>query len=130
MAKAAKDKNNNSDQYRTRLLAPAARLRGEMGRMADAALSQGRSETSSLPIHLADLGSDNFEQELTLSLVGSEKVALDKIDFALPRIDDGSYGKCEDCGKKIPESRLEADSLHDRLCAVCGEPGATAGEEE
>ena len=109
---------NHSDVYRTRLVDLRARLRGEMGRMADAALNQGRSETSSLPIHLADLGSDNFEQELTLSLVGSEKEALEKIDFALERIADGSYGKCEDCGKKIPESRLQAIP-YTAVCVQC-----------
>jgi len=133
LAKPAKDKNNNSEPHRTRLLSLRARLRGEMGRMADAALSQGRSETSSLPIHLADLGSDNFEQELTLSLVGSEKVALDKIDFALQRIADGNYGTCEDCGKKIPEPRLEAIP-YTTVCVQCAEiqeqqPGQP-GEEE
>ena len=117
MAKPTTDKNN-SDVYRTRLLDLRARLCGEMGRMADAALSQSRSETSSLPIHLADLGSDNFEQELTLSLVGSEKEALDKIEFALERIAEGSYGKCEDCGKKIPESRLEAIP-YTTVCVQC-----------
>jgi DnaK suppressor protein len=89
-----------------------------MGQMADAALNQSRSESSSLPIHLADLGSDNFEQELTLSLVGNEKEALDKIEFALERIADGSYGKCEDCGKKIPESRLEAIP-YAAVCVQC-----------
>jgi DnaK suppressor protein len=89
-----------------------------MGRMADAALGQGRSETSSLPIHLADLGSDNFEQELTLSLVGSEKEVLDKIEVALERVSDGSYGRCEDCGKKIPESRLEAIP-YTTVCVQC-----------
>ncbi len=118
MAKPTTDKNNNLDFYRTRLLQLRARLRGEMGRMADAALNQGRSETSSLPIHLADLGSDNFEQELTLSLVGSEKEVLDKIELALERIADGSYGKCEDCGKKIPESRLEAIP-YTSVCVQC-----------
>ena len=123
LAKPTTDKND-SDVYRTRLLNLRARLRGEMGRMADAALSQGRSETSSLPIHLADLGSDNFEQELTLSLVGSEKVALDKIEFALERIAEGSYGKCEDCGKKIPEPRLEAIP-YTAVCVQC----AAAHEE-
>jgi DnaK suppressor protein len=118
LAKPVKEKNSIADQYRARLLDLRARLRGEMGRMADAALSQGRSETSSLPIHLADLGSDNFEQELTLSLVGSEKVALDKIELALQRISDGSYGTCEDCGKKIPESRLEAIP-YTTFCVQC-----------
>jgi DnaK suppressor protein len=119
LAKQVKDKNNN-DQYRARLLDLRARLRGEMGRMADAALSQGRSETSSLPIHLADLGSDNFEQELTLTLVGSEKVTLDKIEFALQRITEGEYGVCEDCGKKIPEPRLEAIP-YTTVCVQCAE---------
>ena len=117
MAKPTTD-NRDSDIYRTRLLNLRARLRGEMGRMADAALNQGRSETSSLPIHLADLGSDNFEQELTLSLVGGEKEALDKIEVALERIADGSYGKCEDCGKKIPASRLEAIP-YTTVCVQC-----------
>ena len=57
---------------------------------------------------MAELGSDNFDQELTLSLLGSEKDALDQIADALGRIEDGSYGLCETCGKKIAEPRLEA----------------------
>jgi DnaK suppressor protein len=129
LAKQAKEKNNNNDQYRARLLDLRARLRGEMGRMADAALSQGRGETSSLPIHLADLGSDNFEQELTLSLVGGEKVVLDKIEFALQKITDGDYGVCEDCGKKIPESRLEAIP-YTTVCVHCAEIQEQQGGDE
>ena len=117
LAKQTTDKNH-LDIYRTRLFNLRARLRGEMGRMADAALNQSRSETSSLPIHMADLGSDNFEQELTLSLVGSEKEVLDKIEFALERIAEGAYGKCEDCGKKIPELRLEAIP-YTAVCVQC-----------
>jgi len=89
-----------------------------MGRMADAVLGQGQTGAGSMPIHLADLGSDNFEQELTLSLVGSEKEALNQIEFALGRIADGSFGKCEDCGKKIPESRLEAIP-YTAVCVQC-----------
>ena len=128
MAKPTTDKID-SDVYRTRLLNLRARLCGEMGRMADAALGQGRSETSSVPMHLADLGSDNFEQELTLSLVGSEKDALDKIEFALERIVEGSYGKCEDCGKKIPESRLEAIP-YTSVCVQCAAAHEQRGSEE
>ena len=112
------EKNGNTEVYRKRLLDLRARLSGEMSKMADAALSLNRSETSSLPMHMADLGSDNFEQELTLSLVGSEKEALDQIDLALGRIGDGTYGKCEDCGKKIPEPRLEAIP-YTSVCVQC-----------
>ena len=52
--------------------------------------------------------SGNFDQEFTLSLLGSEKETLDQIEAAIGRIEDGSYGQCEECGVKIPESRLEA----------------------
>jgi DnaK suppressor protein len=121
LPKPLKNKNSSvTEQHRTRLLRLRARLRGEMDRMADAALGQGRGETSTLPIHLADLGSDNFEQELTLSLVGSEKAALDQIELALQRLGDGSYGTCEECGKKIPEPRLEAIP-YTTVCVRCAE---------
>jgi len=67
---------------------------------------------------MAELGSDNFDQELTLSLLGSENEALDQIEAAIKRIEDGSYGQCEDCGKQIPESRLEAIP-YTALCVRC-----------
>ena len=79
-----------------------------MTQMEDNALNKDHDKTTSMPNHMAELGSDNFDQELTLSLLGSEKDALDQIDGALKRIEDGSYGQCEECGVKIPESRLEA----------------------
>ena len=52
---------------------------------------------------MAELGSDNFDQELTLSLLGSEKNALDQIDGALKRIEGGSYGQCEDLRHEDPQ---------------------------
>ena len=104
--------------YRERLLALRARLRGDVTKMADVALNQHRTEGSSLPIHLADLGSDNFEQELTLDLMGSGKEALDKIEEALERIEEGTYGKCDECGAKIPAARLEAIPYATR-CLKC-----------
>lgn len=96
------------DVYRERLLNLRARLRGEMSQMEDAALNKNRNDGSSLPIHMADLGTENFDQELTLSLMGSEKEVLGKIEVALERIGEGTYDRCEECGKKIPEPRLEA----------------------
>ncbi len=98
--------------YKERLLALRARLRGDVNQMADAALRKNRmdgvSEISSMPIHMADLGSDNFEQEFTLSLMENEEETLDLIEFALERIEDGTYGQCDECGLKIPKARLNA----------------------
>ena len=98
--------------YRERLLALRARLRSDVDQLADAALKKSRSEAngdlSSMPIHMADIGSDNFEQEFTLSLMENDGAALEKIESSLERIEEGSYGKCEECGAKIPKSRLNA----------------------
>ena len=74
--------------------------------MADNALKE--SNTTSMPTDVVELGSGNFDQELTLSLLGGEKNALEQIEAAIERIEDGSYGRCEECGKKIPKTRLEA----------------------
>lgn len=98
--------------YKERLLALRARLRGEVSQMADAALKKNRmdgsAEISSMPIHMADLGSDNYEQEFTLSLLENEEGALGAIELALERVEDGTYGQCEECGVKIPKARLNA----------------------
>ena len=57
---------------------------------------------------MEELGTSNFDQEITLSLLGSEKDALDQIEAAIERIEDGKYGRCETCGGRIPKPRLEA----------------------
>ena len=104
--------------HRERLLALRARLQGDMTQMEDNALNKDHNKTTSMPNHMAELGSGNFDQELTLSLLGSENEALDQIEAAIERIEDGSYGQCEECGVKIPESRLEAIP-YAALCVQC-----------
>jgi len=98
--------------YKDRLLLLRGRLRGDVNAMADAALNKTRSEASgdlsSMPIHMADVGSDNFEQEFTLSLMENEEDALAQIDAALERIEDGVYGSCIECEARIPKARLNA----------------------
>jgi DnaK suppressor protein len=78
----------------------------------DEALKKSRLESSgdlsSMPIHMADLGSDNFEQEFALGLMDSERKLLKEIDEALERLDKGNYGICIGTGKSISKVRLEA----------------------
>mgnify|MGYP001818421555 FL=1 len=104
--------------HRERLLALRAKLRGDMTQMEDNALNKDHSKTTSMPNHMAELGSDNFDQEVTLSLLGSENDALDQIEAAIERIEDGRYGQCEECGVKIPKPRLEAIP-YAALCVQC-----------
>jgi len=58
--------------------------------------------------HMADHGSDNYEQDFTLSLVEGERRELAEIEQALNRIELGTYGICEGTGEPIHRPRLEA----------------------
>lgn len=66
------------------------------------------SEDSMYDNHPADLGTETFERSKDLSLRDNALRQLDAIDRALERIDQGTYGICEECGSPIPEARLEA----------------------
>ncbi len=109
--------------YKDRLHMLRARLRGDVTAMADAALRKSGmegSENSVMPIHMAELGSDNFEQEFTLSLVETEEDTLAKIDEALDRITEGTFGKCAECSSTIPKTRLNAIPFTP-VCIKCAE---------
>jgi len=56
----------------------------------------------------SDAGSFTSERERDLSLVGNLRDLIEKIQGALERIDDGSYGRCEVCGQPIESERLDA----------------------
>ncbi|MEM9186606.1 MAG: TraR/DksA family transcriptional regulator [Planctomycetota bacterium] len=109
--------------YKERLISLRARLRGDVSAMADSALRKSGLEgndSSTMPIHMAELGSDNFEQEFTLSLVQTEEDTLGLIEEALVRIEQGNYGRCVDCGGVIPKTRLNAIPFTP-LCVKCAE---------
>jgi DnaK suppressor protein len=103
---------------REKLLALRARLRDDITQMEGDALNKDHSKTTSMPNHMAELGSDNFDQELTLSLLGAENDTLDQIEAAIERIEDSTYGQCEECGRKIAKARLEAIP-YAALCVRC-----------
>jgi DnaK suppressor protein len=93
------------------LLALRARLRGDVSTLADAALvsgGKGGSGSSSVPSHMADMGTDTFEQDNTLLLMHNEEETLNQIESALERIEKGNYGFCIECGARIPKARINA----------------------
>jgi RNA polymerase-binding transcription factor DksA len=100
------------DGYRQVLETMRLRLRGDLDQMTDEALNrngpEGTGNLSNLPIHMADLGTDNFDQEFTLGLIENEQTTLDQIVRALGRIAQGTFGKCQECGGPIAKSRLQA----------------------
>jgi len=97
------------EHYRELLLMKRRELVGDMSSMEREALrsTQG-SNLSNLPLHMADMGTDNYEQEFTLGLVEKDRQLLREINRALAKIMDGSYGICEGTGKPISKPRLEA----------------------
>jgi RNA polymerase-binding protein DksA len=109
-------------EYKERLLTLRARMVGDVNQLRENSLRKSRSEAngdlSSMPIHMADIGSDNYEQEFSLSLMENEGAALAKIQTSLERIEDGTYGACEECGAKIPKTRLNAIP-YANLCIKC-----------
>ena len=110
------------DTYRELLVSLRSRLNGDVTHLADEALrSTGGEASGSLsnaPLHMADLGTDNFEQEFTLSLLQNQEQALDEIREALGRIDRGTFGQCEECQQPIPKARLQA-LPYTRHCVAC-----------
>jgi RNA polymerase-binding protein DksA len=68
--------------------------------------------------HMADFGTDNYEQEFTLGILEQDVETLRDINDALTRIQDGSFGLCEECEKPIARARLKA-LPYARLCVDC-----------
>ena len=104
--------------YKQLLLELRARLRGDVSTMADAALKD--SSDAALSIHMADAGTDNFEQEFTLGLLANDGETLEKIESALQRIENKEYGNCLDCENAIPKTRLNAIP-YTSFCVKCAE---------
>ncbi len=100
------------DEFRELLMAKRHELVGDMNHLQNEALRQGSSGESSgissMPIHMADLGSDTWEQELTLGLIENERGLLREIDDALGRIEDKTYGICLATNRPINKPRLRA----------------------
>ncbi|MGH9164096.1 MAG: TraR/DksA family transcriptional regulator [Acidimicrobiales bacterium] len=66
------------------------------------------SELSSVDQHQADVGTETFNRERDLSILERVEAELDDVEHALRRLDDGTYGTCEACGRPIADDRLEA----------------------
>lgn len=106
-------------EFKELLVLRRKQLLGDVTNMENEALKKGSDgELSTLPLHMADLGTDNFEQDITLGLMETESDELQEIHEALERIKTGSFGLCENCNKAIPKARLKAIP-YTRLCVEC-----------
>ena len=74
----------------------------------DESEDESTSELSHLAQHSADVGTETFEREKDFSILEQVEAELADVDRALRRLDDGTYGTCEACGRPIGDERLEA----------------------
>ena len=102
----------DTERFKQMLLEKRKEIVGNVNEMEDEALKKSRldasGDLSSMPIHMADIGTDNYEQEFALGLMDSERKLLKEIDDTLQRIEQGTYGICEATNKPITKARLEA----------------------
>ncbi len=99
-------KKKDLDEFLQLLLEKRSEIIGNVQGMEstrDAALA----DIAHMPLHMADVGSDNFEQEFTLGLMESEREMLREIEEAIIRMREGYYGVCLDSGQPINRARLE-----------------------
>lgn len=109
-------------QFKKLLILLRERLVGNVDFMQGEALKKSRQDASgdlsNVPIHMADIGSDNYERDLMIELIQNGEQSLRNIDTALEKIENGTFGVCETCGKKINKERLKAVP-YARLCIDC-----------
>ncbi|GAB4137450.1 MAG: TraR/DksA family transcriptional regulator [Planctomycetaceae bacterium] len=114
-------------QFKQILQALRARLRGDVEHLTDGALDRtGDGGESKSPTHIAELGTEAYEQDFALRFVESDRNILEEIEAALERVEDGTYGVCCTCREEgravsksmIPKTRLRAIP-YARNCVNC-----------
>ncbi len=101
------------DEVKARLHDERARLEAVRGgldddNLVDQSEQESLSELSSADQHQADMGTETFEREKDLSILEAIESELADVEHALRRLDEGTYGTCEACGRPIDDDRLQA----------------------
>ncbi len=114
------------EQFRQKLVQEKQEIEERITHMEEGALEvpvqDSISELSMYDNHPADLGTETFERSKDIALRETAQIHLSKIEDALNRIKEGSYGKCDTCGAEIPLERLEAMPAT-TMCKKCKAAG-------
>ena len=77
-------------------------------------------DISGYTYHMADVATDTYDREFSLGLASNEQKSLYELEDALKRMDEGTFGVCEECKSLITRVRLKAVP-YARLCLKCQE---------
>ena len=106
-------------RFKEQLLEKRNELAVDANHLEEEAVRKSKDDAATLDIsNFADLGTDNYEQEFDLGLLEQQGETLRKIDEALERIENKTFGTCDSCGKAIPKGRL-AVMPHAKSCVAC-----------
>ncbi|MDD5432202.1 MAG: TraR/DksA family transcriptional regulator [Candidatus Omnitrophica bacterium] len=81
---------------------------------------EASGDISGYTYHMADVATDSYDREFSLGIASNERKMIYELDDALKRIEDGTFGICEDCKSAIAKTRLKA-VITARLCVKCKE---------
>jgi RNA polymerase-binding transcription factor DksA len=116
--------------YRRRLRQLAERMQSDASAVSEQAREpsggQGAGGLSNAPMHLGDMGTEEFLQDINATLLENEEYLVNEAREALRRIDAGTFGRCEECGQQIPTERLDA-LPYARFCTRCAEAAGISG---
>jgi DnaK suppressor protein len=79
---------------------------------------EAAGDISGYTYHMADVATDTYDREFSLSLASNVRETLYELDDALKKIDEGTFGICEGCKSLITKVRLKAVP-YTRLCVKC-----------
>lgn len=105
-------------QYKSILLEMRRRLMREIGDIEEAIVEDTISpgEISHAPTHMGNIANSN--PDVNIALAANEETILEEVEAALERIENGSFGQCEDCGHDVSGQRLDAIP-YTSVCAPC-----------
>jgi RNA polymerase-binding protein DksA len=101
----------DTDRFREALLEERGRVEAALDNLHEetsGTLYEDAGEETAYDNHLGDTATETYDRELDYSLEENSERLLGEIGAALKRIEEGTYGACTNCGKQIPEERLEA----------------------
>ena len=108
--------------YKALILKEREKMAGQLSHITDDTLNKSQRDASGdlsgYSYHMADMASDDYDRDFSLSRATEEQKIIFLMDEALKRIEEGTYGSCLQCSKAIPKRRLNA-LPYTELCIVC-----------
>ena len=119
-----KNKLNKKDlaEYQKLITKRKNEILDSISRISEDTLKKSQKDASGdisgYTFHMADVATDNYDREFSLGLASNDRQFLYELEDALKRIEEGTFGICEECKASLTKARLKA-LPYARLCLHC-----------